>query len=134
MLEVESFFSEPQESAIGALLDGFFSQLTDLSGSPEDTLLKCTDKIDNDNDGQFDCGDPQCRDIEETCCLREFDNATWNAFSRGPSGMKSSSPGSPVFGVSSAPSSTLPVTTLAGGTESSRAIVQPRIPRGTGRQ
>jgi hypothetical protein len=43
---------------------------------PEDTLQKCTDKIDNDQDGQFDCGDPECREIPETCCLREFDDAT----------------------------------------------------------
>mgnify|MGYP001364310499 CR=1 FL=1 len=36
-------------------------------------LLKvCHDFIDNDDDGQFDCGDSDCQNIKENCCSREF--------------------------------------------------------------
>ncbi|MBN2191573.1 MAG: hypothetical protein JW751_02055 [Polyangiaceae bacterium] len=34
----------------------------------------CTDRIDNDGDGLFDCGDSGCRQIPELCCGRELDD------------------------------------------------------------
>lgn len=36
-------------------------------------LAVCTDRIDNDRDGRFDCGDPGCSDVPELCCGREAD-------------------------------------------------------------
>lgn len=47
------------------------------SGADADEALQnCSDDVDNDNDGQFDCGDQDCRDIPETCCIRENTNET----------------------------------------------------------
>lgn len=47
-----------------------------LAPYPGDTKLQsCRDQIDNDNNGQFDCGDPACREVPETCCLREATDA-----------------------------------------------------------
>ncbi len=34
----------------------------------------CRDRVDNDLNGQFDCGDRKCQDIFETGCLREATN------------------------------------------------------------
>ncbi|MCU0691457.1 MAG: hypothetical protein MUF54_08650, partial [Polyangiaceae bacterium] len=39
-------------------------------------LDECSDGIDNDRDGQFDCGDRDCQVILETCCRVEVDDAT----------------------------------------------------------
>ena len=39
--------------------------------APERGLL-CRDQIDNDENGQFDCGDPACRERTENCCVLEF--------------------------------------------------------------
>jgi len=36
-------------------------------------LAVCTDRLDNDGDGRFDCGDPGCSDVPELCCGREDD-------------------------------------------------------------
>ncbi|MEC8023444.1 MAG: hypothetical protein VX223_05880 [Myxococcota bacterium] len=38
-------------------------------------LQVCHDFIDNDDDGQFDCGDSDCQNIKENCCSREFTDA-----------------------------------------------------------
>lgn len=43
---------------------------------PEDSVYLCADRFDNDGNGQFDCGDDKCQAIAETCCLREFDDAS----------------------------------------------------------
>lgn len=40
MAEVEAFFSEPADSSIGALMEGLFSQVSALGGSPNDGILK----------------------------------------------------------------------------------------------
>ncbi len=37
-------------------------------------LAVCTDRIDNDGDGRFDCGDPGCSEVPELCCGREADD------------------------------------------------------------
>lgn len=34
----------------------------------------CTDRVDNDGDGRFDCGDPGCAAVPELCCGREADD------------------------------------------------------------
>ncbi|MEM9456360.1 MAG: hypothetical protein AAGF11_19415 [Myxococcota bacterium] len=34
----------------------------------------CRDRVDNDANGQFDCGDRKCQDVFETGCLREATN------------------------------------------------------------
>ena len=39
-----------------------------------DQWLRCHDLIDNDNDGNYDCGDRSCSGIPEMCCSREFDD------------------------------------------------------------
>ncbi|HPB98257.1 MAG TPA: hypothetical protein PKW66_20225, partial [Polyangiaceae bacterium] len=39
-------------------------------------LAVCHDSIDNDFDGQFDCGDKGCSNIQENCCAKEFTNET----------------------------------------------------------
>ena len=39
-----------------------------------ENLSLCRDFIDNDLNGQFDCGDRQCQDVFETGCLREATN------------------------------------------------------------
>lgn len=39
-----------------------------------DILIRCHDQIDNDDNGNFDCGDRSCSNIPENCCSREFDN------------------------------------------------------------
>ncbi len=44
------------------------------NGIGRDAIATCRDRIDNDNDGQFDCGDQECRDIPETCCVIENTN------------------------------------------------------------
>jgi len=43
---------------------------------PPYSLMTCHDFIDNDQDGQFDCGDSGCQLIAENCCSRENDNVT----------------------------------------------------------
>lgn len=40
MVEVEAFFSEPADSSIGSLMDGLFTELASLGGSPNDGILK----------------------------------------------------------------------------------------------
>ena len=40
----------------------------------DDIWIRCHDQIDNDNNGNFDCGDRACSNIPENCCAREFDN------------------------------------------------------------
>ena len=51
---------------------------SDLNGdgevNGEDQWIICHDQIDNDNDGNYDCGDRSCSNIREMCCAREFDN------------------------------------------------------------
>ena len=36
----------------------------------------CRDRVDNDLNGQFDCGDRKCQGIREVCCSRENTNET----------------------------------------------------------
>jgi hypothetical protein len=38
------------------------------------TLTSCNDLIDNDQNGKFDCGDPGCQSVYETCCVIEATN------------------------------------------------------------
>jgi hypothetical protein len=38
-------------------------------------LEVCTDRLDNDGDGRFDCGDPDCRRVPELCCGAERDDS-----------------------------------------------------------
>ena len=49
---------------------GVCSQVPD----PASTLLTCNDRIDNDDDGHFDCGDSGCQGVFETCCVIEATN------------------------------------------------------------
>ena len=65
----------PYEAEVGCYppegVDG-----TPLPPFPGETKLEtCRDQLDNDSNGQFDCGDPACREVPETCCLREATDA-----------------------------------------------------------
>ena len=58
---------------------GVCGQIIPLVPAPdhiEDDPHLCGDRIDNDQNGQFDCGDRACQAVPEACCVREFDDVS----------------------------------------------------------
>ncbi len=65
----------PPEEAEG-IAPGFDRGRPDFAAERARALRSCTDRIDNDGDGQPDCADSGCRSIAELCCGAEFNDAT----------------------------------------------------------
>jgi hypothetical protein len=63
---------DPEDPAVACLEVELADGTTQLDCTGN--LQICRDFVDNDIDGQFDCGDRGCQDVLETGCLREVTN------------------------------------------------------------